>query len=362
MASTISVAVFMGKAQANWIQASQQRVARTAATIGNVKWIKLSGLTDSAFSIIQHLRVRELEMSRRFRVLLIWVVAFCILPYHDPSHDEDPRLTENAATLTPFISPVLTFITFTGLALRHNNTLNISTAFTSLSLLTLLYKPLATVIGALPLIASAVACFSRIQAYLDKPSWVDSRVRCLRSASTTKDIHVESKPLPTSDPIELREMDKGEQSVTAAIRGKFRWSKEAEHVLDIPDWKIARETFTLLLGPVGCGKSTLLKGLLGELPSFEGSINVAARGVAFCDQLPWLPNGTFRDIVLGNSDFDQTWYQSVIGACVLNEDLKQWPQGDQSVIGSKGVTLSGGQKQRTVSIRHVRVQLMLTDG
>lgn len=82
MAATIGVAVFMGKAQAKWIQASQERVARTAATIGSIKWIKLSGLTDSAFSVIRLLRIHELELSRRFRVLLMWVVAFCECACH----------------------------------------------------------------------------------------------------------------------------------------------------------------------------------------------------------------------------------------------------------------------------------------
>ncbi len=251
--------------------------------------------------------------------------------------------------MTPIISPVLTFITFTGLALKHNNTLDISTAFTSLSLLTLLYKPLALVIGALPLIASAMACFTRIQAYLNKTSWEDSRTLRLGSASS-KDDRTRSTRHSISNHIELLEMDQRNQVIIATMHGKFQWSKDAGHTVNMSEWKIRRKTFTLLLGPVGCGKSTVLKGLLGELPGFEGSINVASRGVAFCDQVPWLPNRTFRDIIIGNSHFDQIWYQSVVAACALEEDIRQWPQGDQSVIGSKGTTLSGGQKQRTVAI------------
>jgi ATP-binding cassette subfamily C (CFTR/MRP) protein 1 len=349
MAATIGVAVFMGKAQAKWIQASQERVARTAATIGSIKWIKLSGLTDSAFSVIRLLRIHELKLSRRFRVLLIWVVAFCECPYHLYIQKRRFKLTGYKASMTPIISPVLTFITFTGLALRHNNALDISTAFTSLSLLTLLYKPLALVIGVLPLIASAMACFTRIQAYLNKPSWEDTRILRLISPSS-KDDQVWSAPPSTGNQIELVQMDKGYQDVIATMHGRFQWSKNTEKFIDISEFKIRRQTFTLLLGPVGCGKSTVLKGLLGELPGFEGSINVASRGMAFCDQVPWLPNGTFRDIILGKSRFDQVWYQSVISACALEEDLRQWPQGDQSVIGSKGTTLSGGQKHRTVSI------------
>ncbi len=89
MFSTIGVAVFMGKAQANWIQASQERVAKTAATIGGIKWIKLSGLTDSAFSIVNSLRAHELQISRKFRVLLVWIVVLCTCPHHFISDNGD---------------------------------------------------------------------------------------------------------------------------------------------------------------------------------------------------------------------------------------------------------------------------------
>lgn len=268
--------------------------------------------------------------------------------------------------MTPILSPVLTFITFTGLALRHNNALDISTAFTSLSLLVLLYKPFALVVGTLPLLASAAACFTRIQAYMNKPSWEDHRTHDLESTSS-KGTQVCSASPSARNQIELLELKKQEPNVSAWVNAKFRRNTNAEIVLDITDWKIKRHTFTLLLGPVGCGKSTALKGLLGELSDFEGSIKVVSHGVAFCDQVPWLPNGSFRDIVLGDTDFgetdfDEMWYKSVISACALDEDIEQWPQGDQSIIGSKGTTLSGGQKQRTVSIRIVGLRFMYTDG
>jgi len=34
----------------------------------------------------------------------------------------------------------------------------------------------------------------------------------------------------------------------------------------------------------------------------------------------------------------------------LEEDLATFPNGDQTLIGSKGITLSGGQKQRVVRV------------
>ena len=39
----------------------------------------------------------------------------------------------------------------------------------------------------------------------------------------------------------------------------------------------------------------------------------------------------------------------MVKACDLEKDFSQLPQGDGTVIGSKGLALSGGQKQRVVS-------------
>ena len=35
-------------------------------------------------------------------------------------------------------------------------------------------------------------------------------------------------------------------------------------------------------------------------------------------------------------------------ACNLADDIASFPDGDQSMVGSKGITLSGGQKARLV--------------
>lgn len=105
--------------------------------------------------------------------------------------------------------------------------------------------------------------------------------------------------------------------------GIFRWPNATENTLDISEWGIPRNAFTLLLGPVGYGKSTLLKALLGELSKFRGEIHTSFSGEAFCAQSPWIPNGNMRDIVVGDCAFDGPWYRSVIEACALDEDMRQ---------------------------------------
>jgi ABC-type multidrug transport system fused ATPase/permease subunit len=59
-------------------------------------------------------------------------------------------------------------------------------------------------------------------------------------------------------------------------------------------------------------------------------------------------NGTIKENITVFASADQGYYESVVVACALHDDLAQLPDGDQSKVGSKGITLSGGQKQRVV--------------
>lgn len=135
--------------------------------------------------------------------------------------------------------------------------------------------------------------------------------------------------------------------------GFFGWAAH-KPVLKNLNIRIERSVLTLIVGPVACGKSTLLKALLGELPYSEGSVHFLDGGadsvVALCDQTPWLLNSSVRDNITSFLEYDAAWYQLVTNACALENDFKKFPCGDQSVVGSNGITLSGGQKQRVVGL------------
>jgi ATP-binding cassette subfamily C (CFTR/MRP) protein 1 len=130
--------------------------------------------------------------------------------------------------------------------------------------------------------------------------------------------------------------------------GSFGWDKDKSPILPSISFTIPREKFTMIVGPVGCGKSTLIKALLGEAFSMGGTIHVSSPEIAFCDQTAWHMNVSIQQSIIGVSKMDTTWYKSVIHACALETDLKRFPQGDRTVIGSSGVALSGGQSQRIV--------------
>jgi ABC-type bacteriocin/lantibiotic exporter with double-glycine peptidase domain len=110
----------------------------------------------------------------------------------------------------------------------------------------------------------------------------------------------------------------------------------------------ANHHLTVILGPVGCGKSTILKAILGEATIFNGSVWVSTKELAYCDQSPWVSNGSVRENIVSGTHFDAAWYNTVIHACALQVDLLQLSDGDATNVGSKGISLSGGQKQRLV--------------
>lgn len=65
------------KRQALWLEAIERRIAATTAMLGSMKGVKMSGLTDVLRADLQQLRIDELEISKKFRKLLIWTMAFC---------------------------------------------------------------------------------------------------------------------------------------------------------------------------------------------------------------------------------------------------------------------------------------------
>lgn len=39
-------------------------------------------------------------------------------------------------------------------------------------------------------------------------------------------------------------------------------------------------------------------------------------------------------------------FEQVIQVCALTNDFEQLPEGDQTIVGERGITLSGGQRAR----------------
>uniref|UniRef100_A0AAX7U893 ATP-binding cassette, sub-family C (CFTR/MRP), member 10 n=1 Tax=Astatotilapia calliptera TaxID=8154 RepID=A0AAX7U893_ASTCA len=118
---------------------------------------------------------------------------------------------------------------------------------------------------------------------------------------------------------------------------------------------LAQGSLVVVVGKVGCGKSSLLAALTGELNRLTGVLYVADREVGFglASQEPWIQHASVRDNILFGRDYDAAFYQAVIKACALSDDLNVLPNGDKTEVGENGVTLSGGQKARLALARAV---------
>lgn len=71
-----------------------------------------------------------------------------------------------------------------------------------------------------------------------------------------------------------------------------------------------------------------------------------ASSTAVCAQTAWIQSTTIRNNIVFGNVFDPERYRYVLDKCCLLPDLATLAEGDQTIVGEKGVSLSGGQKQR----------------
>ena len=76
MAGSLAATGLVMSRQAMWLEAIERRITATTAMLSAMKGVKMSGLTDILFDTIQDLRREELRISKKFRKLLIWNMAF----------------------------------------------------------------------------------------------------------------------------------------------------------------------------------------------------------------------------------------------------------------------------------------------
>lgn len=184
-------------------------------------------------------------------------------------------------------------------------------------------------------IFQALSCLDRIQDFL-----LLEKRKDYRTSVTTVSVTDEEK--------------KG-RSAFRVKRASFGWAKYAkEAVLRDIDVDIPASSLTLVVGPIASGKSTLLKSLLGETYLHSGTVCVSDfEEIAYCDQDSWILNETIRQNIVAFSEYTEGFYNTVVRACELEEDLSHLPQGDLTNVGSQGISLSGGQKARVVSLNPV---------
>lgn len=127
--------------------------------------------------------------------------------------------------------------------------------------------------------------------------------------------------------------------------------------------RVDKGDFVVVTGRIGAGKTTLIKSILGMLPLDSGKIylnNEEVKNnsekltppiVAYTSQNSNLFSDTIKNnVLLGLKDEGGKLEQAIYSA-VLDRDIKNFKEGIDTLIGSKGVKLSGGQRQRVAVAR-----------
>ncbi|EXK46342.1 hypothetical protein FOMG_00066 [Fusarium oxysporum f. sp. melonis 26406] len=323
--TAFGIGKLLGPRQKEWMEAIETRVGVTAAAIAQMKLVKMSGMTKPIQSYVQRLRVTEIEIGGRWRMLLAAAATVSQVPMT--------------------LSPVITFAVAT-------KTLNTTSIFVSISYLTLLASPLMILFQKIPQFLGALTCLQRIQTYLERDPRFEYRHLdngMVSAASVTS-----SSPSVAGMSgigFEVKTLEKKGAPHVVIKNGSFGWHENVA-VLKHVNITIPSSRLTAVVGPVASGKSTLCKAILGEVPFSTGSTVVPrSRVVGYCDQQPFLTNTTIRNNIIGSNHFDDKRYTSIINATMLDQDLTNLPQGDSTMIGSSGIALSGGQRQRVAIAR-----------
>ena len=100
-----------------------------------------------------------------------------------------------------------------------------------------------------------------------------------------------------------------------------------------------------IVGPVGSGKSAFCNTILREMKKTEGTLSVHGT-IAYAAQTAWILNASIKDNILFGQSYDRKRYRKILDACQLRHDLDVLDDGEETMIGERGINLSGGQKQR----------------
>ena len=67
----------IGRRQARWVKAIQRRISITSSMLGSMKSVKMMGVSSNLFDTLNSHRIRELNLSKQFRMMSLWRILTC---------------------------------------------------------------------------------------------------------------------------------------------------------------------------------------------------------------------------------------------------------------------------------------------
>jgi ATP-binding cassette subfamily B protein len=119
-----------------------------------------------------------------------------------------------------------------------------------------------------------------------------------------------------------------------------------------------------LVGPTGCGKSTLAKLILSLYKPQKGSIlldgedvqnyplETLRKNIGYIEQEIYLyPRSIKENIIFGKPEASEEDMLNAAKLAQVDEFVRDFPKGYETIVGERGTRLSGGEKQRVAIAR-----------
>lgn len=164
-------------------------------------------------------------------------------------------------------------------------------------------------------------------------------------------------------------IDKRPQGDITFSLESFRFTGDERTALHDIHFTIKRGETLGIAGKTGSGKSAILRLLLREFDNYQGAITFEGISInqykkkRLREAIGYVPQDhfLFSTTVAGNIAFarPEATLEEVHGAAKLahiHEDILQFSNGYETIVGERGVSLSGGQKQRISIARALMMQ------
>ena len=149
----------------------------------------------------------------------------------------------------------------------------------------------------------------------------------------------------------------------------FSYPKEETVALENIQFSLQEGETLGIVGNTGAGKTTILKLLMREYDQYQGTISFGKHNIknytldALMGAMGYVPQDHFlfsmtvRDnIRFAKPDLEQAAVEQAAALAFINQEIKAFPEGYDTMVGERGVSLSGGQKQRISIARALIVE------
>ncbi len=144
----------------------------------------------------------------------------------------------------------------------------------------------------------------------------------------------------------------------------FKYPQSENFALENIDFHIKKGNSLAIVGKTGSGKSSVSSLLLRFYSHSNGHIKISNIDIEdlkhkrLREKIGYVPQEAFlfscsihENIAFSNPELSRERVVEVAKIAAIDEDIREFPQGYDTVVGEKGVTLSGGQKQRIAIAR-----------